>query len=353
MTHPASERERPELISWAPDPDGDPARLTYTFGGVAPVASLRPGSALSTWTFDCFGGRVRSHDDLASEVCDPRQLNPQTGPFYVEGAQPGDTLAVHFVSIEPREAWGVSATVPFFGALTSTPLTATLQTALEERTWIYEIDRTDRVVHYSARDTRFTAALPLDPMHGTVGVAPALAEVRSSLAPGDWGGNMDTPEMRAGVTCYLGVNVEGAMFSFGDGHARQGEGETCGVAVECAMDSVVIVDLIKGLPTPWPRMESDTEIMTTGSSRPLEDAFRISHQQMTRWVAELTGMSELDSYQLVAQASLSPVANVVDTVYTMVCKLSKSILGGADPMMDMHRRMRRAAAALSDSGNPS
>jgi len=331
-----------EPMVWGPDPGDDPTTYTYTFGGAAPVASLRPGTVLSTWTFDCFGGRVRSTSDLPSEVCDPRLLNPQTGPFYVEGAEPGDTLAVHFVSIEPREAWGVSSTVPFFGALTSTPTTATLQGALEERTWIYEIDRESRSVHYSARDTAFTAAMPLDPMHGTVGVAPALGEVRSSLAPGDWGGNMDTPEMRVGVTCYLGVNVEGAMFSFGDGHARQGEGETCGVAVECAMDSVVIVDLVKGVP--GPRLESDAEIMTTGSTRPLEDAFRISHQQMTRWVAELTGMSELDSYQLVSQASLSPVANVVDTAYTMVCKLPKSLLGGVAPMQGVHAKLRRQAA---------
>jgi acetamidase/formamidase len=337
----------PGPIVWGPDPDGDPARLTYTFGGAAPVASLKPGAVLSTWTFDCFGGRVRSTSDLASEVCDPRMLNPQTGPFYIEGAEPGDTLAVHFVSIEPREDWGVSATVPFFGALTSTPTTATLQAALEERTWIYEIDAVGRQVHYSARDTSFTAALPLDPMHGTVGVAPALNEVRSSLAPGDWGGNMDTPEMRTGVTCYLGVNVEGAMFSFGDGHARQGEGETCGVAVECAMDTVVIVDLIKGVPTAWPRLENDHEIITTGSTKPLEDAFRISHQQMTHWVSELTGMSSLDSYQLVSQAVLSPVANVVDTVYTMTCKLPKKILGDVDVMQGMHARMRRRAAAFA------
>jgi acetamidase/formamidase len=342
-----TETSTPAPIQWGPDPDGDPALLTYTFGGAAPVASLAPGSVLSTWTFDCFGGRVRSNSDLASQVCDPRQLNPQTGPFYIEGAEAGDTLAVHFVSIEPRYAWGVSATVPFFGSLTSTPTTATLQAALEERTWIYEIDAAERLVRYAARDTAFTAALPLDPMHGTVGVAPALAEVRSSLAPGDWGGNMDTPEMRAGVTCYLGVNVEGALFSFGDGHARQGEGETCGVAVECAMDSVVIVDLIKGVPTPWPRIENDTEIITTGSTRPLEDAFRISHQQMTHWVSELTGMSTLDSYQLVSQVALSPVANVVDTNYTMTCKVPKSVLGGAEVMQGMHGRLRQRAAALA------
>lgn len=95
---------------------------------------------------------------------------------------------------------------------------------------------------------------------------------------------MDTPELRAGVTCYLGVNVEGALVSLGDGHARQGEGEACGVAVEAAMESV-IVDLIKGHRCPWPRIESDSHLMSTGSARPLEDAFRIAQADMVSWVS--------------------------------------------------------------------
>jgi acetamidase/formamidase len=327
------------------DEEADPASLLYTFGGAEPVVSVRPGTVVSTSTLDCFAGRVRSTADLTSEVCDPRFINPQTGPFYVEGAEPGDTLAVHFVSIEPRHAWGVSTTVPLFGALTGTGFTAMLQPALPERTWFYEIDRVERAVRYAALDTPYTALLPLDPMHGTVGVAPALGEVRSSLTPGDWGGNMDTPEMRAGVTCYLGVNVPGALFSLGDGHARQGEGETCGVAVECAMDTVFVVDLVKGVPTAWPKVESDEHLITTGSTRPLEDAFRIAQVQMVRWVADLTGLSELDAYQLVSQATLSPVANVVDTNYTMVAKVPKAVLGGAVAMHGTHDRLKAVAAA--------
>ena len=326
-------------------PDADPASLVYTFGGAAPVAALRPGDVLDTSTLDCFAGRITSTADLPSQRADPRYLNPQTGPFYVEGAQPGDTLVLHFISIRPRHAWGVSSTVPFFGALTATPTTALLHPPLAERTWFYELDLAADLVRYAALDSAFTVDLPLDPMHGTVGVAPALGEVRSSLAPGDWGGNMDTPEMRAGVTCYLGVNVEGALFSLGDGHARQGEGETCGVAVETAMDTVVAVGLVKGVPTPWPRLESDEYLVTTGSTKPLEDAFRISQVGMVRWVAAETGLSELDAYQLVSQAVTAPVANAVDTVYTMTAKMPKAALPGVSALGGAHARMRALAAA--------
>lgn len=340
-----------DTCTWQPDPDSDLAEFTYTFGGKEAVAQIAPGTVIDSWSFDCFGGRVASTSDLSTQVCDPRFLNPQTGPFFVEGAEPGDTLAVHFVSIEPRFGWGVSSTVPFFGSLTSTGTTATLQAALQERTWIYELDLNARVVRYAAADTPFTAALPLDPMHGTVGVAPALGEVHSSLTPGRWGGNMDTPEMRAGVTAYFAVNVLGAMFSFGDGHARQGEGETCGVAVECAMDTVVIVDVLKSHPSPWPRIESDDYIMTTGSTKPLEDAFRVAHSEMVHWVAELTGQSTLDAYQYVSQTALTPVANVVDTNYTMVAKVPKAHLGGATAMGGMHDKMKvRAAAWRAQTG---
>jgi amidase len=330
-----------DQLRWDLDEDADPTSLTYSFGGAEPVASVKPGTVLSTWTQDCFAGRVRSTSDLVSEVCDPRYINPQTGPFYVEGAEPGDTLAVHFRSIVPRKARGVSTTVPLFGSLTATHFTAMLHDPLPERTWVYEIDNAEGVVRYDALDSKYQVDLPLDPMHGTVGVAPALGEVRSSLTPGDWGGNMDTPEMRTGSTCYLGVNVEGALFSLGDGHARQGEGETCGVAVECAMDTVLVVDLIKGgSATAWPRLEDDEFVMTTGSARPLEDAFRIAHSELVNWVRELTGLSSMDAYQLVSQTALTPIANVVDNNYTVVAKLAKRYLPGTRVMEGFHDRLR-------------
>lgn len=250
------------------------------------------------------------------------------------------------MSIEPARDWAASTTVPLFGALTSTHATASLQPPLPEIVWIWELDRTRRLCRFVAKDTEFSRTLPFDPMHGTVGVAPANLEVRSALIPDAHGGNMDTPEMRAGVTCYLGVNVEGALFSIGDGHARQGEGETCGVAVECAMHTVVIVDLLKGVPTPWPRLESDEYLMSTGSARPLEDAFRISQLDLVHWVADEMGLSSMDAYQFVSQAVESPLANVCDGNYTSVAKIRKSYLGRSEFLGGVHRHMRELARTL-------
>ena len=307
-----------------------PERSDYawTFGGVEPVMKVKPGDVLEVWTDDCFAGLVETVDDLPSHKI--TAFNPQTGPFYVEGAEPGDTLALHFVSIEPSRDWAVSTTFPLFGALTSTTRTVTLQDPLPELVWRYDVDRQRRIVHFEARNGDFATDLPLDPMHGTVGVAPAGGEARSSLVPDAHGGNMDTPEMRAGTTCYLGVNVDGALFSLGDGHCRQGEGETCGVAVEAAMDTVLVVDLIKGRATPWPRLEDADHIMSTGSARPLEDAFRIAHGDLVRWLAEEHGLDVLDAYQLVSQISESPVANVCDPNYTFVAKAPKHYLPSGD-----------------------
>jgi len=141
------------------------------------------------------------------------------------------------------------------------------------------------------------------------------------------------------------VNVEGALFSIGDGHARQGEGETCGVAVECAMDTVVIVDLIKGTATPWPRLENDDYIMSTGSARPLEDAFRISQVDLIQWLGSEFGLDQLDAYQLVTQASEAPVANVVDPNYTFVSKIRKEYLPERSVYGGAHTRLREMARA--------
>jgi acetamidase/formamidase len=115
--------------------------------------------------------------------------------------------------------------------------------------------------------------------------------------------------------------------------------------VETAMNSVVIVDLIKGRPTPWPRLESDTHIMSTGSARPLEDAFRIAQLDLVQWVASTRGLSEMDAYQLLSQAVESPLANVCDTNYTSLAKVRKDWLPPATRPDDVHQRLSVQAAA--------
>jgi acetamidase/formamidase len=333
-----------EFIKYHPEPD----ELGYTLGGRGPVASVRPGDVLQVYTEDCFGGLVKTSKDLPSQVCELPFVNPVTGPFHVEGARPGDTLALHFVSMVPARDYGVSATFPHFGALTGSHQTATLHPALEERVWVYEIDTEKGVVRYRATRSDHTVELPLDPMHGTVGVAPGGFEARSSITCDAHGGNLDTPEIRAGVTLYFGVNVDGALFALGDGHARQGEGEVCGVAVETAMNTTMIVDLIPGVYTAWPRIETDSHIASIGVTRPLEDAYRIAHVDMTEWIGQLTGLEQLDAYQLLSQAGTSPAGNVVDPNYTMLAKVAKKWLPGRGEAYDgIHDRLRAAAAAAT------
>jgi acetamidase/formamidase len=321
-----------------------PGEYAWTFGGAAPAVRVTPPAILEVFTEDCFAGRVRGENDLVSQVCEFPYLNPQTGPFYIEGAEPGDTLAVHFVSIEPARDWGASTTVPLFGALSATHTTALLHEPLPELVWMWQFDRAQSTCRFTARRGDYTVDLPMNPMHGTVGVAPANLEVRSALVPDAFGGNMDTPEMRAGVTCYLGVNVEGALFSLGDGHARQGEGETCGVAVETAMNTVLAVDLVKGVPCAWPRLESATHIMSAGSARPLEDAFRIAQLDLVQWLGADYGLDPLDAYQLITQVVESPLANVCDPNYTSVAKLAKQYLPRAPAMDGAHARLSDLAA---------
>src|ERR1700722_3983062 len=120
-----------DIIEFVPDK----SQYAYTFGGVAPIMHIVPGSILRVFSEDAFGGVLRSIDDMSGEKVDLRFVNPQTGPFYVEGAEPGDTLALHLVSLEPARDWGASATIPFFGSLTGTDRVATLQDPLPDTTW--------------------------------------------------------------------------------------------------------------------------------------------------------------------------------------------------------------------------
>jgi acetamidase/formamidase len=155
----------------------------FAFGGREAAGTVAPGTVVELYTEDCFGGAVRRVDDLPSRVCTFPYLNPVTGPIAVAGVEPGDAVAVHFADIRPARDWAVSSTFPHFGALTATHTTAMLHPALEERVWVYDVDAERGVCRFRARTADVEVELPLDPMHGTVGMAPAANEVIMSITP--------------------------------------------------------------------------------------------------------------------------------------------------------------------------
>jgi len=303
--------------------------LAYTFGGAAPRQRIKSGTRIVTWTEDCFDGAVKTAADLPSKKMAAGHDNPQTGPFYIEGAEPGDTVAIHIVKLEPARTYAVSSFSPGFGALVGNDQTAMLGPDFPETTWRYDVDAKRVTARATSADGKYTWSVPLAPFLGCIGVAPAGGEVRTTIVPGNFGGNMDCPEVRAGNTVYLGVNVPGALLSFGDGHYAMGEGEIMGAAIEGAMNVEVYVELIRKSATPIPRIENADEVIFVGSGRPLEDAARVAFKAMIGWVREKSGMPVMDAYQFVAQNAKAPIIQLVDPEYTVMVKIEKSRLPGA------------------------
>jgi acetamidase/formamidase len=310
------------VLNWTPKHE----ELVYTFGGATPRQHIKPGTHIVSWTEDCFDGAVKTAADLPSKVMPAGHDNPQTGPFFIEGAEPGDTVAVHILKLEPARAYGVSSFGPGFGALVGTNQTAMLGPDFPETTWRYEVDAARGVARTISRDAKHSWEVPLAPFLGCMGVAPAGGEARTTIVPGDFGGNMDCPEVRAGNTVFLGVNVPGALLSFGDGHYAMGDGEIMGAAIEGAMNAEVYVQLLKKYSTPVPRIENADEIMFVGSGRPLEDAARVAFKAMVGWVQKTAAMSELDAYQFVSQNARAPIIQLVDPEYTVLVKIAKERL---------------------------
>jgi len=300
--------------------------LKYTFGGVAPTHRIKPGTRIVSWTEDCFDGALNQPGQKPSAVLQPGRDNPQTGPFYVEGAEPGDTLAIHIEKLEPARSYAVSVASPGFGALKGTDKTAMLGPELPESVWFYDVDRARGVARTRSQDGKVGWEVPLAPFLGCLGVSPPYGEARSTIVPDSFGGNMDCPEVRAGNTVYLGVRVPGGLLSFGDGHYAMGEGEIMGTAIEGAMNVELTVDLVKHRETPWPRIENAEWIMSVGAARPLEDAARVAFKDMVRWVGEKTGLGEMDAYELVSQNARASIVQIVDPEYTVLVKLPKERL---------------------------
>jgi amidase len=293
-------------------------KFHYVYGPyVGPVLEIDPGDVVTVETQDAFGGALKSEQDKPSEKLTFPYLNPQSGPIFVRGAAKGDCLAVRIHAVETRGAQpaGTTCLVPEFGGLVGTGMTAMLNTPLPERVKKLRIDAAG--VHWNDR-----IVLPYEPFIGTIGVSPQI-EAISSLQPDYHGGNMDLPDVGPGAIVYFPVHTEGALLYLGDCHAAQGDGELCGVAVEQAANVTLQIDLIKGWSFAWPRLETESFIMTIGSARPLEDAARIAYRELTRWMAAEYGFEELDAYMLLTQAGRIRLGNMVDPKYTVGASILK------------------------------
>lgn len=297
--------------------------VKYVFGPAEPVARLKPGDVLDTNTLDCFGNVIKKPGDTLSMV---KGDNPLSGPFYIEGAQPGDTLVVKILDLQVDGNQGIGAFAPGFGALNETNYTPMLHPPLPEKIWFYPINHADQTATFKALDSDFSVKVPVHPFFGCIGVAPAEGESRSSVVPAEFGGNMDSPEASAGNTLYLPVNVAGALLYVGDGHAAMGDGEIAGTAVEVPLHARLQVNVIKGQKINWPRFENDHSIMTVGAYRPLDDSLRIAFTELVSWIHNDYGLSELDAYELLSQVGRVHLNEMVDPNYVVVASVEKKYL---------------------------
>ena len=305
-----------------------PTVYHYTYDGDhAPVLTIEPGDTLITTTIDAFGGVITSQNQLASELISLPEVNGQTGPFFIAGAEPGDVLVVRLDRIEPNRNYAVSTHLPGFGALTGESHTAMLNEPLPERTYIWQLDRETRTARLEIPNSRMErVTIPLEPFLGTVGVAPKHGEAVLSLTPAEHGGNMDCRETKAGTTLYFQVAVPGALLMLGDGHAAQGDGEICGTGLECPLEVTLTVSLIKSRSIAWPRFEDEDYIMVAASTRPLMDAFRSAQVELINWLVSDYGYEKWDALQVVSQVGTTRIGNVVDPKYTVVAKFPKVYL---------------------------
>lgn len=293
-----------------------PTTAAPTFAVRTPVLRIKPGTVLISRTN--FGPYyTREGGAFPGEV----------GPFYVEGATTRDMLVVKIHRVRPNHELAVSQVYSDFGGLATDTRVRLLNEPIAAQRYVWTLNRDKGTATTQLPNSRQRAIeIDLQPMLGRIAVAPRGEEAFAGLWPGDFGGNMDAPELREGTTVYLPIFHDGAYFYFGDGHARQGEGEVAGTGLETSMDVVLEIDVVKNRTIDWPRLEDDRYIMVAGSARPLIDAFRLAHVELIEWLVDEYGFGKTDAYALVGQVAESTVANIVDPAYTVLAKFPKRFL---------------------------
>lgn len=237
-----------------------------------------------------------------------------TGPVHVEGAVPGDVLEVEILDIQLRSDWGWNLIEPLLGTLP--------EDFDRQRRLHLPIDRQANTV-----ELPWGTTLPLKPFFGIMAVAPPPQWGQcTSVIPRSFGGNMDNKELVPGVRVYFPVFNEGALFSAGDGHGVQGDGEVCLTALETALTGTFKLTVHKGQSLSLPRAESDEWIMTMGFHEDLDDAVKIALRDMIAWIGERRGLAPEDAYSLCSLAADLRVTQTVDMNKGIHCVLPKSAL---------------------------
>lgn len=300
-----------------------PKEFYTTFSGAHPVAlRIKSGDRVITKTIDS-GGVDWDGKSL------PYRGNPETGPFYIEGAEPGDEIVVKFEKIETNRTTAHSASLLAPYTVDPTAIIARVDREARPANWI--IDKARGVAYLDQpADQPINQPggieLPLNPMLGCVAVAPERKQAIATSTPGNFGGNMDYNGVITGAKVMLPVFEPGAMLFMGDGHARQGDGEIVGSGMETSMDVEFTVELVKNKKVAWPRLENDTHIMVLGSSRALLEALQHATSELQRWLMDDYGFTERGAQTFMGQASEFDVANVVDPGFTVVAKIRKAML---------------------------
>jgi len=293
-----------------------PDHYHNTIGNHPPVLRIAPGDTVITTTVDAGG-----HDEHGRQVAG--RPNPQTGPFYIEGAEPGDALVVRIDRLTPNRPTGYTGAA--LAPNVVDPEFVSQLPDLPRFDWRVDVEKQTVTPDVPIPGLE-RLHLPLAPMLGCFGTAARGGQAISTMTSAEHGGNMDYRRFAPGTTVYLPVFEPGALFHVGDGHALQGDGEIVGTGIEISMEVEFTVDVRKGWTIGWPRGEDETHIFTAGNARPLDQALQHATTEMVRWLQSDYGLDVLGASVILGQCVEYEVGNVFDPAYTMICKLPKRVL---------------------------
>ena len=295
-----------------------PVRLFNTIGNHPPALRLASGDMVVAATADAHG-----FDHRGEKIGD--RPNPMTGPFYVEGAEPGDTLliAIHEIRMTRKTGWT-------FDVLSPNVVDPQAVQRFPERR------KTEWVIDAASCRARLAAPPPslaqwsvaVEPMIGCFGVAPDLGQAISTATSGRYGGNMDYRGFKPGVEAMFPVAVPGALFFLGDVHAQQCDGEIVGTGIETAAEVTFTARVLKGTKIGWPRGMTADEIFTIGNARPLDQALQHATTEMLDWLITDYGLDEVAASHVMGQAVRYDIANVFNPAYSVACRIARSALSG-------------------------